>query len=68
MTDNFKDKEKILKVSSGKEQITYKGIRIRLHLVFISKNLTSKGQYSNVFKVSEGKNVESTYNLYATKL
>lgn len=49
VTDNIKDKGRILKASSDKKQITHKGIRIRLHLVFILRNLTSRGQWSIMF-------------------
>ena len=51
---NIKDKEKILKATRGKQQITYKGIPIRLS----AEILQARREYNEVLKVIKGKNLQ----------
>ena len=54
----IKYKEEILKVARENQQITYKGIPIRLTVDLSAETLQARRQWQNIFKVMKGK----TYN------
>ena len=51
-------KEKILKAASEKEQITYKGISIRLTADLPAETLQARRDWQDIFKVMKGKNLQ----------
>ena len=53
----MKDKEKILKTRE-KQQITYKGIPIRLSADFSAETLQARREWHHIFKVMKGKNLQ----------
>ena len=53
----IKDKEKLLKATREKRQITYKGTPIRLTADFSAETLRAKREWHNIFKVMKGKNL-----------
>ena len=55
---NIKDKEKILKATREKQQITYKGIPIWLSADFSAETLQVRREWYNIFKVMKGKNLQ----------
>ena len=54
----MKDKEKILKATREKQQITNKGIPIRLSVDFSAETLQVRREWHNIFKVIKGKNLQ----------
>ena len=54
----IKDKEKLLKGTKEKRQITYKGILIRLTADFSAETLQSRREWHDTFKVMKGKNLQ----------
>ena len=54
----IKDKERILKSTREKQQITYKGTPIRLSADFSAETLQSRREWHDIFKVMEGKNLQ----------
>ena len=50
--------EKILKAARKKQQITYKGIPIRLRADFSAENLQAGRVWQDIFKVMRGKNIQ----------
>ena len=54
----IKFKEKILKAASEKQQITYKGIPIRLSADFSAETLQARREWQDIFKVMKGKNLQ----------
>ena len=52
----IKDKEKLLKATREKPQITYKGTPIRLTADFSPETLQARREWHNIFKVMKGKN------------
>ena len=54
----IKDKEKIIKVTSKKQQIAYKGIRIRLSADFSAGTLQARMERHGIFKVMKGENLQ----------
>ena len=56
----FKHKEKILKAAREKQEITYKGIPIRLTADLSAETLQARRQWQNIFKVLKGKNLQPT--------
>ena len=54
----IKDKEKLLKASREKRQITYKGIPIRLTADFSGGTLQARREWHDIFKVMKGKNLQ----------
>ena len=50
----IKDKEKILKATRENQQITYKGIPIRLSADFSAETLQARGEWHEIFKVMKG--------------
>ena len=53
-----KYKEKILKAAKEKQQITYKGIPIRLTTDLSAETLQARGEWQDIFKVMKGKNLK----------
>ena len=54
----IKNKEKILKAAREKQQITYKGIPIRLTAVLSAQTLQARREWQDIFKVMKGKNLQ----------
>ena len=54
----IKYKEKILKAAREKQQVTYKGIPIRLTADLSSETLQARREWQDIFKVMKGKNVQ----------
>ena len=53
-----KYKEKILKAAREKQQITYKGIPIRLTVDLSAETLQGRREWQDIFKVMKGKNLQ----------
>ena len=54
----IKDKEKLLKATREKRQITYRGTPIRLTVDFSAENLQARREWHDIFKVMKGKNLQ----------
>ena len=54
----IKDKEKLLKATREKRQITYKGTPIRLTADFSAEILQARTEWHDIFKVMKGKNLQ----------
>ena len=54
----IKFKEKILKTAREKQQITYKGIGIRLTADLSAEILQARREWQDIFKVMKGKNLK----------
>ena len=54
----IKYKEKILKAAREKQQITYKGIPIRLMADLSAEALQARMEWQDIFKVMKGKNLQ----------
>ena len=54
----IKYKEKILKAAREKQQITYKGIPIRLTADLSAEALQARREWQDIFKVMKGKNLQ----------
>ena len=54
----IKYKEKILKVTREKQQITYKGIPIRLTANLSAGTVQARREWQDIFKVMKGKNLQ----------
>ena len=54
----IKDRDKILKATRKKWQITYKGIPIRLSADFSTEDLQTRREWHDIFKVMKGKNLQ----------
>ena len=54
----IKDKEKLLKATREKRQITYKGTPIRLTADFSAETLQARREWHDIFKVLKGKNLQ----------
>ena len=55
----MKCKEKILKATREKQQITYKGIPIRLTGDFSAETLQARREWQDISKVMKGKNLQT---------
>ena len=55
---NFKYKEKILKAARKKQQITYKGIPIRLTANLSAETLQARREWQDILKMKKGKNLQ----------
>ena len=53
-----KYKEKILKATREKQQITYKGIRIKITADLSAETLQARREWQDIFKVMKGKNLQ----------
>ena len=51
-------KQKILKAAREKQQITYKGIPIRLTAELSAESLQARREWQDIFKVMKGKNLQ----------
>ena len=58
----IKDKEKLLKATREKRQITYKGTPIRLTADFSAETLQARREWHDQFKVMKGKNLNQEYS------
>ena len=56
----IKYKEKMLKAAREKQQITYKGIPIRLTADFSAETLQARREWQDIFKVMKRKNLQPT--------
>ena len=54
----IKDKEKLLKATRKKRQITYKGTPIRLTADFSAETRQARREWHDIFKVMKGKNLQ----------
>ena len=54
----IKHKESILKATRGKQQITYKGIPIRLTADLSAETLQARREWQDIFKVMKEKNLQ----------
>ena len=54
----MKDKEKILKATREKPQITYKGIPVRLSADFSAETLQARREWHDMLKLMKGKNLQ----------
>ena len=54
----IKDKDKILKATREKQQITYKGTPIRLSADFSIETPQDRSEQHDIFKVMKGKNLQ----------
>ena len=63
----MKDKNKILKATREKQQITYKGTLIRLLADFSTETLQARREWHDIFKVMKEKNLKPRV-LYPTRL
>ena len=54
----IKDKEKLLKATREKGQITYKGTPIRLSADFSAETLQARREWQDIFKVMKAKNLQ----------
>ena len=59
----IKYKEKILKAAKEKQQITYKGIPIRLTADHSAETLQGRREWQDIFKVMKGKNLQPRYSI-----
>ena len=55
----IESKEKILKAARERQQITYKGISIRLTADRSAETLQARREWQDIFKVMKGKNLQS---------
>ena len=53
----IKDRDKILKATREKQQITHKGTPIRLSADFSTETLQARREWHDIFKVMKGKNL-----------
>ena len=54
----IKDRDKILRATREKQQITYKGTPIRLSSDFSTETLQARREWHDIFKVMKGKNLK----------
>ena len=54
----IKNKEKVLKAAREKQQITYKGIPIRLTADHSAETLQARREWQDIFKVMKGKKLQ----------
>ena len=54
----IKDRDKILKPTRVKQQITYKGTPIRLSADFSTETLQARRECHNIFNIMKGKNLQ----------
>ena len=54
----IKGKEKLLKATREKQQITYKGTPIRLTAHFSAETLQARREWQDIFKLMKGKNLQ----------
>ena len=54
----IKDKEKLLKVTREKRQITYEGTPVSLTADFSAETLQGRREWQDIFNVMKGKNLQ----------
>ena len=54
----IKEKEKLLKAATEKQQTRYKGIPIRLTADFSAETLQARSEWHDILKVMKGKNLQ----------
>ena len=54
----MKDKDKILKATREKQQITYKGTPIKLSADFSTETLQARREWHGIFKMMKGKDLQ----------
>ena len=54
----IKYKEKILKAARERQQITYKGLSIRITAYLSAETLQARREWQDIFKVMKGKNLQ----------
>ena len=64
---NSKDKERMLKISREKQQVTYKGKLIHLTADISAETLQARREWQDTFKVLKGKNLQPRL-LYLAKI
>ena len=57
---NIQYQEKILKAAREKQQITYKGIAVRLTADLPAETLQARREWQDIFKVMKGENLQPT--------
>ena len=60
----IKDKDKILKATRKKQQITYKGTPIRLSADFSTETLQARKECHSIFKVMKGRTYNQEYSTH----
>ena len=60
----IKHKERILKASRGKQQVTYKGNSIHLIADLSAEILQARKECQDIFKVEKGKNLHPRYSTW----
>ena len=60
----IKDKEKLLKATREKRQITYKGTPIRLAADFSAEILQARREWHDILKVMKGKTYNQDYSTW----
>ena len=63
----IKYKEKILKAAREKQQITYKGIPIRVTAALTAETLQARREWQDILKVMKGKNLQPRL-LYSARI
>ena len=63
----IKDRDKILKATKVKQQITYKGTPIKLSADFSTETLQARREWHNILKVMKGKKLKPRI-LYPARL
>ena len=63
----IQDKDKILEATREKQQITYKGIPIRLSADFSTETLQARREWHDIFKMMKGKRLQPRI-LYPARL
>ena len=58
----IKEKDKLLKATNEKQQITEKGTPIRLSTNFSTEALQARKEWHNIFKVMKEKNLNQEYS------
>ena len=64
---HFNYKERILKATKEKQQVTYKGTPIRLSADFSAEALQARRLWHDIFEVMKGKNLQQS-TLYQARL
>ena len=63
----FQDKERILKAAREKQEVTYKGARIRLAVDFSMETLQARREWQKIFQVMRTRGLQPRL-LYPTRL
>ena len=63
----FQDKERILKATTGKQEVTYKGAQIRLAADFSMETLQARREWQEIFQGTKTRGVQPKL-LYPARL